>query len=117
MCVKIDKAEEQIPKSTGEQSLEQLLTHYDALRLAKETAIRSREVDGWDLQGLYEEVVLDEISIPEYFYLIRNSVKGTAYANVLKRDHCEPWTILLTFFQCSWIWRFSFERMYEVERA
>jgi hypothetical protein len=82
--VKIDKAEEQIPKPSPEESLEQLLTQNDALTLAKETAIRSREVGKQDLQELYEKVVLDEISIPEYFYFISNSVKGQAYSSVLK---------------------------------
>jgi hypothetical protein len=82
--VKIDKAEEQIRGLTSEQSLEQLLTQDDALRLAKETAIRSGEVEKGDLQELYEKVVLDEISIPEYFYFIGNSVKTDAYAQVLK---------------------------------
>jgi hypothetical protein len=82
--VKIDKAEEQIRGLTSEQLLEQLLTQDDALRLAKETAIRSREIEKAHLQELYEKVVLDEISIPEYFYFIRNSVKSHAYANVLK---------------------------------
>jgi hypothetical protein len=82
--VKIDKAEEQIRRLTSEQSLKQLLTQDDALRLGKETAIRSREVEKGDLQELYEKVVLDEISIPEYFYFIGNSVKGQAYSNVLK---------------------------------
>jgi hypothetical protein len=46
------------------------------LRLANETAVRSREVGKQDLQELYEKVVLDEISIPEYFYFISNSVKA-----------------------------------------
>jgi hypothetical protein len=82
--VKIEKAEEQIPKPSPERSLDQLLTQDDALRLAKETAIRSREVGKQDLQELYEKVVLDEISIPEYFYFISNSVKGPAYSSVLK---------------------------------
>jgi hypothetical protein len=82
--VKVEKAEEQIPKPSPELSLEQLLTQDDALRLAKETAIRSREVGKQDLQELYEKVVLDEISIPEYFYFIANSVKGPAYSSVLK---------------------------------
>jgi hypothetical protein len=82
--VKIEKAEEQIPKPSPERSLEQLLTQDDALRLAKETAERSREVGKQDLQELYEKVVLDEISIPEYFYFISNSVKGPAYLSVLK---------------------------------
>ena len=84
MRVKIEKAEEQVPKPSPELSLEQLLTQDDALRLAKETATRSREVEKEDLQELYEKVVLDEISIPEYLYSIRNSVKGSAYSNVLK---------------------------------
>lgn len=84
MRVKIDKAEEQIPRLTSGQSLEQLLSQDDALRLAKETAMRSREVDKGDLQELYEKVVLDEISIPEYFHFVRNSVKSRPYANVLK---------------------------------
>jgi hypothetical protein len=52
--------------------------------LAKETAIRSREVEKQDLQVLYEKVVLDEISIPEYLHIISNSVQGPAYFNVLK---------------------------------
>jgi hypothetical protein len=82
--VKIEKAEEQIPKPSPERSLEQLLTQDDALRLAKETALRSREVAKQDMQELYEKVVLDEISIPEYFYFLRNSVKGPAYANILR---------------------------------
>ena len=84
MRVKIEKAGEQIPKPSPERSLEQLLTQDDALRLAKETAVRSREVAKQDMQELYEKVVLDEISIPEYFYFISNSVKGQAYSNVLK---------------------------------
>jgi hypothetical protein len=82
--VKIDKAEEQIPKITAEQSLEQLLSQDDALRLAKETALKSREVQERDLDELYEKVVLDEISIPEFLNFIRNSVKEPAYSNVLK---------------------------------
>jgi hypothetical protein len=82
--VKIEKAEEQVREPSPELSLEQLLTQDDALRLAKETAIRSREVGKQDLQELYEKVVLDEISIPEYFYFISNSVKGPAYSSVLK---------------------------------
>jgi hypothetical protein len=82
--VKIEKAEEQVPKPSPGRSLEQLLTQDDALRLAKETASRSREVEKQDLQELYEKVVLDEISIPEYFYFISNSVKGPAYSSVLK---------------------------------
>jgi hypothetical protein len=81
--VKIEKAEQQIPKSSSEQRLDQLLTQDDGLKLAKETAIRSQEVEKGDLQELYEKVVLDEISIPEYFYFVRNSVKGPAYADVL----------------------------------
>ncbi len=84
MRVKIEKAEEQLPKPSPERSLEQLLTQDDALRLAKETAVRSREVGKQDLQELYEKVVLDEISIPEYFYIISNSIKAEAYSNVLK---------------------------------
>jgi hypothetical protein len=81
--VKIEKAEQQVPKPSPEQSLEQLLTQDDALRLAKETAIKSREVEAPDMEELYERVVLDEISIPEYFYFIEKSVKGLAYANIL----------------------------------
>lgn len=84
MRVKIEKAEEQIPRPSAERSLEQLLTQDDALRLAKETALRSREVAKQDMQELYEKVVLDEISIPEYFFVIRNSVGSPAYANVLR---------------------------------
>jgi hypothetical protein len=82
--IRIERAEEQIPKPSPERSLEQLLTQDDALRLAKETAIRSREVEKPDLQELYEKVVLDEISIPEYFYFISNSVNGPGYSSVLK---------------------------------
>jgi hypothetical protein len=82
--VKIEKAEEQIREPSSELSLELLLTQDDALRLAKETAIRSREVGKQDLQELYEKVVFDEISVPEYFYFISNSVKGPAYSSVLK---------------------------------
>jgi hypothetical protein len=81
--VKIEKAEEQVREPSPELSLEQLLTQDDALRLAKETAIRSREAGKQDLQKLYEKVVLDEISIPEYFYLIKKSMSSSAYANVL----------------------------------
>ena len=84
MRIKIDKAEEEIPRLSSEQSLEDLLSQDDALRLAKETAIRSGDVDDLDLQELYEKVVLDEISIPEYFHFIRNSVRNPAYASVLK---------------------------------
>lgn len=84
MRVKIEKAEQEIPRQSSEQKLEQLLTQDDALRLAKETAVRSREVNPPDLQELYEKVVLDEISIPEYFYFIRNSVKTPAYSNLLR---------------------------------
>jgi hypothetical protein len=82
--IKIEKAEQQIPKSSSEQRLEQLLTQDDGLKLAEETAIRSREVEKADLQGLYEKVVLDEISIPEFMYYLRKSVKHRAYANVLR---------------------------------
>jgi hypothetical protein len=82
--VKIEKAEQQIPKPSPERLLEQLLTQDDALRLAKETALRSREVGKQDMQELYEKVVLDEISIPEYFYFICNSVKGPAYLSIIK---------------------------------
>jgi hypothetical protein len=85
MRVKIDKAEQEIPKQSSGQRLEQLLSQNDALRLAKETAFRSREADPSDLQELYEKVVPDEISIPEYtFTFVKNSVKQPAYANVLK---------------------------------
>lgn len=84
MRIKIDKAEEEIPGFMAEQSLELLLSQDDALRLAKETAVRSGEVGKQDMQELYEKVVLDEISIPEYFYSISNSVKGPAYLSVLK---------------------------------
>ena len=45
MRVKIDKAEEEIPGSSPEQSLGFLLSQDDALRLAKQTAVKSREVE------------------------------------------------------------------------
>lgn len=84
MRVKIEKAEQEIPGTRSKESLELLLSQDDALRLAKETAIMSREVDPSDLRKLYEKVVLDEISIPEYFYFIRNSVRAPGYINVVK---------------------------------
>lgn len=64
-------------------SLYELLSQDDALRLAKETAVKSQEVDPAVLRDLYEKVVLDEITIPQYMRAIRNSVKGPAYSNVL----------------------------------
>lgn len=36
------------------------------------------------MQELYEKVVLDEISIPEYFHFISDSVMGPAYSSVIK---------------------------------
>lgn len=84
MRVKIDKAEQEIPGTRAERSLEFLLSQDDALRLAKEAAVKSREVEESDMNQLYEKVVLDEISIPEYFHIIRHSVKSPAYSNVLK---------------------------------
>ncbi len=82
--IKIEKAEEEVSGVRSERSLELLLSQNDALRLAKETALKSREVQERDLDELYEKVVLDEISIPEFLNFIRNSVKEPAYSNVLK---------------------------------